>query len=55
MPVILSDIGKFLSFFQISMSVPKEHMHTAVTLTLCVTTPKDPITARAKMDFMEME
>ena len=24
-------------------------------LTLCVTTPGDPITARAKMDFMEME
>ena len=22
---------------------------------LCVTTPKDPITARAKMDLMEME
>ena len=22
---------------------------------LCVTTPRDPITARAKMDFMEME
>ena len=35
------------------MSVPKEH--TAVTLMLCVTTPKDPITARAKMDLMEME
>ena len=24
-------------------------------LMLCVTTPGDPITARAKMDFMEME
>jgi len=35
------------------MSVPTEH--TAVMLMLCVTTPGDPITARAKMDFMEME
>ena len=29
--------------------------HTAVMLMLCVTTPADPTTARAKMDFMEME
>ena len=29
--------------------------HTAVMLMLCVTTPADPITARANMDFMEME
>ena len=29
--------------------------HTAVMLMLCVTTPADPITARAKMDFMKME
>ena len=29
--------------------------HTAVMLMLCVTTPRDPITARAMMDFMEME
>ena len=28
---------------------------TNVMLMLCVTTPRDPITARAKMDFMEME
>ena len=28
---------------------------TNVMLMLCVTTPGDPITARAKMDFMEME
>ena len=28
---------------------------TAVMLMLCVTTPGDPITARAKMDFLEME
>ena len=35
------------------MSVPTEH--TAVTLMLCVTTPGDPITVRAKVDFMETE
>ena len=29
--------------------------HTAVMLMLFATTPGDPITARAKMDFMEME
>ena len=29
--------------------------HTAVILMLCVTTPGDPITAFAKMDFLEME
>ena len=29
--------------------------HTTVVLMLCVTTPEDPITALAKMDFMEME
>ena len=29
--------------------------HTAVMLMLCVTIPRDPITARVKMDFMEME
>ena len=29
--------------------------HTAVMLMLYVTTPADPITARAYMDFMEME
>ena len=28
---------------------------TAVMLMLCVPTPGDPITARAKMDFLEME
>ena len=28
---------------------------TTVMSMLCVTTPGDPITARAKMDFMEME
>ena len=39
--------------FQISTSAPTEH--TAVMLMLCVTTPEDLITARAKMDFMEME
>ena len=33
-------------------NVLKEHI--AVMLMLCVTTPGDPITARAKMDFMEM-
>ena len=32
------------------MSVPTEH--TTVVIMLCVTTPRDPITARAKMDFM---
>jgi len=32
------------------MSVPTEH--TTVMLMLFVTTPEDPITARAKMDFM---
>ena len=32
------------------MSVPTEH--TAVMLMLFVATPVDPITARAKMDFM---
>ena len=36
-----------------SMSVPTQH--TAVMLMLCVTTPGDPITALAKMDFVEME
>ena len=35
------------------MSVPTKH--TAVILMLCVTTPRDPITARVKMDFMVME
>ena len=35
------------------MSAPKEY--TAVIFMLCVTTPGDLITARAKMDFMEME
>ena len=35
------------------MSVPTQH--TAAILMLCVTTPEDPITARAKMDFGEME
>ena len=39
--------------FQISTSAPMEH--TAVTLMLFVTIPGDPITAHAKMDFMEME
>ena len=34
-------------------SVPTEH--TIVMLMLCVTTPEDPITAHAKMDFVEME
>ena len=29
--------------------------HTTVVIVLFVTTPGDPITARAKMDFMEME
>ena len=29
--------------------------HTIVVIVLCVTAPGDPITARAKMDFMEME
>ena len=29
--------------------------HTTVMLMLCVTTPEDPITVRAKMDSMEME
>ena len=29
--------------------------HSVVMLTLCVTTPWGPITAHAKMDFMEME
>ena len=36
-----------------SMSVPTQH--TAVMLMLCVTTPGDPITALAKMDFVETE
>ena len=43
----------FLLLFQILMSVPTEH--TTVMLMLFVPTPWDPITARAKMDFMEME
>ena len=42
-----------LKRFQILTSAPMEN--TAVILMLCVTTPGDPITARAKMDFMEME
>ena len=29
--------------------------HITVVIMLCVTTREDPITARAKMDFMEME
>ena len=29
--------------------------HTAVMFMLCVTIPEDPITVRAKMDFMAME
>ena len=29
--------------------------YTDAMLMLCVITPGDPITARAKMDFMEME
>ena len=43
----------FLLLLQISMSVPTEH--TTAVLMLCVTTPGDPITVLAKMDFMEME
>jgi len=43
----------FHLLLQISMSVLTEH--TAVMLMLFVTTPGDPITARAKMDFMGME
>ena len=39
--------------FQILTSAPVEH--TAVMLMLFVTTPGDSITARAKMDFVEME
>jgi len=35
------------------MSVTTEH--TTVVLMLCVTTLGDPITASAKMDFMEMD
>ena len=35
------------------MSAPTEH--TAVMLMQFVTTPGEPITAGAKMDFMEME
>ena len=35
------------------MSVPTQH--TAAIIMLCVTTPEDPITVRAKMDFVEME
>ena len=38
---------------QILTSVPREH--TPVMLMLYVTTPRHPITARAKVDFMEME
>ena len=45
--------GKIPFLFQISTSAPTGH--TAVILMLCVTTPRDPITALAKMDFMEME
>ena len=44
---------RFFLFFEISMSVPTEH--TTAVLMLCVIIPGDPITARAKMDFMEME
>jgi len=29
--------------------------HKTVVLMLCVTTPRDPITALAKIDFVEME
>ena len=39
--------------FQISTSAPTGH--TGVMLMLFVTTPEDPITARAKMDFVERE
>ena len=35
------------------MSVPTEH--TAVVLMLCAITPGDPIIARAKMGFVQME
>ena len=35
------------------MNATKEH--TAVMLMLCVTTFRDPTTACAKMDFLEME
>jgi len=35
------------------MSARKEH--TAVMLMLCVRTSRDPITAPAKMDLLEME
>ena len=35
------------------MSVPTKH--TTVAKMQFVTTPGEPITARAKMDFMEME
>ena len=43
----------FHLLLQISMSVLTEN--TTVVLMVCVTTPRDPITARTKMDFMEME
>ena len=44
---------RFLLLFKIWMSVPAQH--TTVVIVLFVTTLGDPITARAKMDFMEME
>ena len=44
---------RFLLLFQIWMNVPAQH--TTVVIVLFVTTLEDLITARAKMDFMEME
>ena len=44
---------RFLLLFQILTSVPTKH--TTVVMMLYVTTPGDPITVLAKMDFMEME
>jgi len=44
---------RFLLLFQISTSAPMKH--TSVMPMLCVTTPGDLMTARAKMDSLEME
>ena len=43
----------FYAIINISTSAPTKR--TIVVIMLCVTTPGDPITARARMDFMETE
>ena len=44
---------KIKKHFQMSMSVPRDHM--AAVLMLCASIPRDPITARVNLDTLEMD